>query len=427
MTDTRRSKRRWLLLWIISGLLVSSQGLAEDPSVARAREYFRAGAQAYSVGEYGAAIQAFEQAYALAPRPAVLFSIAQAERRQFFLLRDQQRLRRAIEMFRQYLNEETQSARKADAVQALSELEPLLAAAASEIPPAEGPGEPKAQKAPSTTPPVAPPTRLMVSSPIQGARISLDGTAQMVSPLVREVEPGEHRIRVESPGFQPVERRVTAVAGELVNVDVSLVERPARLLVVAPPDAHLSIDGRVQGKCPCPKPIELASGVHLITVSKNGFVGISREETLTRGETTVFRAPLRRSRQRTVAMFMVGAAASALTTGAIFAYISHNQEQAAQGFLDDRGHKLLTPDDLAQYNSTRVDRDRIRGAAWVSVGIGVGLGITSALMWIYDGSSVEPIKHQDESSRQGKRRTPSFGADPTVGPGLAGLLIHGAF
>jgi hypothetical protein len=427
MTGARRSNRGWLRLWIISWVLVSSQAFAEDPSVARAREYFRAGAQAYSVGEYGAAIQAFEQAYALAPRPAVLFSIAQAERRQFFLVRDQQHLRRALKMFRQYLDEETLTARKADAVQALSELEPLLSAAASESPRAAGADEPKAQTAPSTTPPVAPPTRVMVSSPIQGATISLDGAAQNASPLVREVEPGEHRIRVEASGYQPVERRVTAVAGELVNVDVSLVERPARLLVLAPTDAQLTIDGRVQGKCPCPKPIELASGAHLITVSKNGFVGISREETLQRGETTVFRAPLRRSRQRTVAMFMGGAAGSALFTGALFAYLSYKQEQAAKGFLDDRGHRPLSPDDLATYNSTRADRDRIRVAAWASVGVGLGLGIASAMMWNYDSGSVETHNLHEESPQPSKRRSPSLVADPAVGPGFGGLLIHGAF
>ena len=145
MKGTRHSIRRWLLLSICSWSLVSNQVFAEDASVASAREYFRAGAQAYSVGEYGAAIQAFEQAYALAPRPAVLFSIAQAERRQYFLVRDQQHLRRAIDMFRQYLEEETQTARKADAVQALSELEPLLAGAASEPPSTEGPDGTKAQ------------------------------------------------------------------------------------------------------------------------------------------------------------------------------------------------------------------------------------------------------------------------------------------
>ena len=42
------------------------------------------------------AVQAFEQAWALAPRPAIIFSMAQALRRQYFVDRKQENLDRAI-------------------------------------------------------------------------------------------------------------------------------------------------------------------------------------------------------------------------------------------------------------------------------------------------------------------------------------------
>ncbi len=414
------------LCWAIALTSVCPRALADEATIAKAREYFRAGAQAYTVGEYAAAIQAFEQAYALAPRPAVLFSIAQTERRQFFLNHDQKHLRRSIEMYRKYVAEETQPARKADAVQALSELEPLLAKLDGESPRQNVP-IPAEKRAAVSSIQLKPQTRVMISTPALGAAITLDSQAAGSSPLVREVEPGEHVIRIQAPGYKATERRVIAVTGELVALDLALAEEPALLEVVAPADAQLSIDGRVQGRCPFPKPIELSSGIHLITVSKSGFVGVSSEEVLVHGQTTVFRAPLRISRQRTIAKFMLGASASAITAGGVFAYFSHRQEQAGQGFLDSRGKVELTPAELAEYNTTKTDRDRIRSATWLSFGIGLGLGVTSALMLFYDSGTVETIKKQEKPANQGKRQLPGLTAQPTIGPGFAGLGLQGSF
>src|SRR5512145_1821022 len=158
-----------LLFWLslAVALLSGHSAFAEPTSLEKARESFRAGAQAYGLGEFGAAIQAFEQAYALAPRPAVLFSIAQAERRLYSLNHDQAHLARAIEMYRQYLADETQPGRKSEAVQALSALEPLLVAANA----ASRPSTP-ATSAPA--PSMVLPTRIMISSPAQNAVIALD-------------------------------------------------------------------------------------------------------------------------------------------------------------------------------------------------------------------------------------------------------------
>ena len=86
-------------LSIIGSAFAQEQG---PESVEQAKEYFRAGAQAYAVGQYQVALQAFEQAYALAPRPAVLFSMAQAERRQYFVDQKTEHLEKAIRMFREY-------------------------------------------------------------------------------------------------------------------------------------------------------------------------------------------------------------------------------------------------------------------------------------------------------------------------------------
>lgn len=411
--------------FVFAASLLAAECWAEDVSTTRAREYFQAGAQAYSLGEFGAAIQAFEQAYALAPRPAVLFSIAQAERRQYFLSQDPTHLQRAVEMYRRYLSEETQTARKADTVQALSELEPILARIAKSNAPSDT-GRLSGNQVP-TSMATASPTRVMISSPAQSAVLSLDGQVPVPSPLVREVEPGEHRVRIEAPGYRTVERRVIAVSGELVTVDVPLMEKPAFLVLQAPADAQLSVDGRVQGRTPFPKPLELPAGTHLITVSKSGFIGISREQTLARGQTTVFKAPLRRSVQRTAALYLAGASASALVTGGILGYLAHKQSTAADTFLRLRGKSELHPSDLADYASARSDYEKLRGAAWLSVGVGIGFGLTSLILRNYDSGSVETVKNQESSSQQGRKQEPSFVAQPLFGKNFAGLGIQGAF
>jgi hypothetical protein len=405
---------------VAASLLSGHSAFAEPTSVEKARESFRAGAQAYGLGEYGAAIQAFEQAYALAPRPAVLFSIAQAERRLYSLTHDQAHLARAIEMYRQYLADETQPGRKSEAVQALSALEPLLVATDAGSRPST----------PTTSAPAAPmvlPTRIMISSPAQNAVIALDDRKPLPSPIVREVAPGEHRVRISAAGYQPTEREVTAVAGALVSVDVPLVEQPARLEIVAPAGAQLSINGRVQGLCPFPKPLELPAGIHLITISKDGFVGVSREEVLPRGHTTVFTAPLKRSRQRTAAMFMLGASVASIVPSLLFSGLSYLQEKSARDFLASHGHRLHTPDDLAQYNASRQDRDRMRYAAWISAGVGLGLGLTSGILYTYDRGSVEVVEAQPRTAISAATMKKSLAAEPLVGPGIAGLGIQGSF
>jgi hypothetical protein len=56
---------------------------SERATAQQARAFFEIGAQAYAVGDYVAALDAFREAYALEKRPGLLFSTAQAHRRLF--------------------------------------------------------------------------------------------------------------------------------------------------------------------------------------------------------------------------------------------------------------------------------------------------------------------------------------------------------
>jgi tetratricopeptide (TPR) repeat protein len=415
-----------VLVGTLSPLAQAQPVEAETTAVSRAREYFRAGAQAYSVGEYATAVQAFEQAYALAPRPAVLFSIAQAEKRQFFATQKREHLEKSIQSYRRYLEAEPQAARKGDAVQALAELEPLLrpASATTDTPvPSVNPSAPE----------TATPTRLMLTSPAEGAKLSLDGAAEQSSPLIREVPPGEHVVRISAPGYVTDERRIVAVEGALATFDIVLTEQPAKLLVVCPEGAALSVDGRLQGTCPFPRPLELSPGEHLVTFTDSGYVTWSSERKLERGKTTTVVARMPRTVQRTSALILFGAAASAITTSGILTYFTLEQEASAKSFLAERGNSALSATNLEEYSSIRSDRDRLRLATLTTAGIGVGLAALGAFLFNYDSStprtSAKTAATLAPLGRNPSERFPlaNLGAAPELSPGFTGLRLTGAF
>jgi hypothetical protein len=232
-------------------------------------------------------------------------------------------------------------------------------------------------------------------------------------------------VRVLAPGYLDTDRSIVAVPGAFVTVDIPLTERPAKLVVIAPGGALLSIDGRVEGECPFPRPLELPAGKHLVTLTKRGLVGVSGEEVLVRGRTTVVSATMPRSPQRTASLLMLGAGASALAAGGVFTYFTLSQESSARTFLEHRGNAALAADDLAQYNSARRDRDRLRTAAIVSVGTGAGLAVASALLFWLDGRMVAAPAERTRRATERKARV--VGAGPALAPGFTVFGLSGAF
>ncbi|MCC6555252.1 MAG: hypothetical protein IT372_19995, partial [Polyangiaceae bacterium] len=106
-------------------LAAAAPAPAQGDPTAQAKVLFNAGAQAYERTQFTAAIQAFEEAYKLAPRPGVLFSIAQAYRRRYTVDKRPGDLQIAIARYRAYLDTVPEGGRRKDAVQALAELEPI--------------------------------------------------------------------------------------------------------------------------------------------------------------------------------------------------------------------------------------------------------------------------------------------------------------
>jgi tetratricopeptide (TPR) repeat protein len=352
--------------------LTGDLGAQEPPDRERAKASFAAGATAYGAGEYLAAIQAFEAAYALTPFPQIAFSLAQAERRQYFVDRAPEHLKRAIELFRRYIAEVPNGGRRADALDALSQLEPLAVALGTQ--PAVVAPEPRVGRQ----------TRLMITSEAARAEISLDSEPGVRSPLIREVAPGKHSVQVRAPGFFPVLREVMALEGELISVEVPLTERPSTLVVVSRADADVWLNGRFIGKAGQRRELELPSGKHRVTVAKKGHKVWSRTLTLGRAERREVVVALPPTAQRmTAAGFFIGGAA-ALSSGLVLSALAIRAENRAETFLGHRQHGNVSEAQLSSYDSDVAERERFRIATAVCWSAALGLLVSGFVLYELD-------------------------------------------
>lgn len=384
----------------------------------RAKDSFKAGAAAYAAGDYLAAIQALEAAYQLTPLPAIAFSLGQAERRQYFVDHSRPHLDRAISLFRQYIDVAPGGSRRADALDALSQLEPLAAA------------QPKPSGAPAQRPPESVRrTRVLITSDAVGARLMLDGTPAVGSPLIREVEPGKHYVTVVAPGFHATQRELTAIAGELVLTQVTLREQPSILSIWAPAAAEIYIDGSYTSPGGDGVVLQLASGKHRVAVAQNGHRVAIRELSLARGKAQTIRVPLEQTSQRYVSQALFIGGGAALGASLVFSALTVEAEGRAEAFLGRRARQNVSASDLYSYNSSILDRDRYRLGTGVCLTAAAGFFITGLFLHELDRPnpqllyraaprSAAPVPASIRSSLQ---------IAPLVYGGGFGALVGGAF
>jgi hypothetical protein len=399
-------------------LLASAARAADDPvSVEQAKMFFNAGAQAYDAGRFAAAIQAFQQAYALAPRPAILFSMAQAERKAWYVDKRGDDLKHAIEHYHRYLDLVATGGRRGDAADALAELEPI----ASRMAPQETPAGAAAAEAK---------TRIMVTSSTPGARASLDDGPLTEVPLIDDVKAGKHRVRVQAEGYFDETRDALAATGSLSAIDVPLRDRPALLSVALDASASLSVDGRPTASTPLQRPLELPAGTHVITLTRNGSRAFTRELTLERGKPASLDVKLQTSGQRTAAWVFLGAAGASVLAGGAFTGAAFVEQSNAQKILSAQAAHNILPGDVGAYQSDVNARDRWRTAAFAGFGAGVGLLAVGTVLWVFDTPTVElgppPGDAPRKPAEPPKKTEPvEMGVVPWIGPGGAGMAFGG--
>jgi len=405
-------------------VLLPARAVAQQQDdVERAKASFKAGATAYAAGEYVAAIQALGAAYAITPVPAIAFSLAQAERRQYFTAHEREHLDRAISLFRRYVDQVPSGGRRADALDALAQLEPL---AAVQVPAGatRGPGENDATRR----------TRLMVSTEAPNARLSLDGdgASPAPSPLIREVLPGKHRVEVSAEGFYPEERELTAVLGELIPEVVTLRERPSTVVISAPPSAEIYVDGAFSTRGGDRVTLELPSGPHRLAVAEKGHRVAARLLELERGKSQTVGITLEPTRQRKAAVVLFISGAVALASSAVFGGLTVRAESRAQDFLVKQTQGNVTSADLSGYQEDAAARTRYRLATAISLASAGGFFITGFFLYELDQPSSEQL-HRASTAPEIDRPPSRDGASrrirvtPVAFPGSFGAVLEAAF
>jgi len=379
---------------------------------------FSSGAEAYAHGQYAAAIQAFTEANSLLPRPAIVYSLGQAHRRQYFISKNTEHLRAAISNFRAYIDQVPDGGRRADAAQALSELEPMAARIGDAN--VVAPTDANAKE----------PARLMVTTQPSGASFTIDGRERKQAPLAAEVLPGKHRVHVSLDGYFDEDREVLAVDRMLVPVPVELRERPAHLVVSGPKGCDVSIDGRSVGATPLAGALEVESGTHLIVVTKNGYRAFSQDIEFRRDERKTVAISLQATGQRLVARSLLISGGALVLAGGVFSVAALNRQQAAQDVTDAQKQGPASPEDARDYRDARAARDRWKTAAVLTFSVGGAALVTGLLFYVFDQPTLLPPRARPEE----RRPRPSNPLEPTemsfapfVGPSFGGAGLTGRF
>jgi len=390
--------------------------------IAKAKTLFDLGAKAYDSEQFPAAIQAFQEAYRLSQRPGPIFSIAQAYRRLYNTDRSVETLRQAVGYYKLYMEKQKTGGRIAEAQQAIRDLEPVLAQLSS------GSGGSAPVVATPSMIDAKPKTRLMVSSSTKGATASLDGGEPAEMPLIQELAPGPHKLRIIAEGYLDDERDIAAAEGQVVGLDIALRERPAVLTIKTDSGAEITIDGRSEGVAPLPKPLELSSGSHLVTITRSGYKAYSVETELRRDEKRAIEVNLERTPQRYGALVVLGVAGVGALAGAAFTGLAFHEQDVAKSIEDKKNSVGITNDDLLAHGTAVANREADRNVAYAAFGAAGLCALVGAGMYFFDRPAVGlPTKLRDEAPRKPEAKRPSkveASVLPLVGPTGGGALLH---
>jgi hypothetical protein len=392
---------------------------ADDAASEQARPLFDAGKQAYDAGNFPAAIQAFESAYKISPRPGIVFSIAQAHRRQYYIDKRPEHIHDAIKSYRDYIERVPEGGRRGEAAQALAELEPV----ADRL--TQAPAAPKLETKPATW--------LMVPAKIQGATISVDNGKPQPMPLFAEVKPGKHTLRVIADGYFPEDRDVEMHEGLPVSLDIQLREMPGRLEIRGVAGAQVTIDGRLTGALPLPKPLEVTPGTHFVAITKSGYKSFSEELEINRGQTKPIAVKSGLTGQRIFSYVLFGVGVAGVAGAIGLGLVSGGKQQRALAISGPAATMGgLSQADFKAYEDLKKARDYFQGLSSAAATVGVLGGAIGFLLYVFDQPAVPVPRAKPEDKRKTPAPAPKdtpmeLTASTTLGPGLYGASLIGRF
>ncbi len=404
--------RACLFLALLASLLLAPVRAGAQGMQGEARTLFDAGVEAYKQGHFMAAAQAFIKAHTLLPKPELLFSIAQAFRREFDANQDKTALAMAVKYYRSYLDEVKAGGRRLEAAQALGDLRPLLEGD-------EGTGE------------MVFPTRLSVNSPAPGAIAMLDGGAPHALPWNTQIEPGRHELVVRASGYRDARQTFDAKKGDILPFNVPLQGIAPTLQIQGADGAEVEVDGKLIGTAPFSQPLALPPGRHFVAVTERGHKAYGDELDFDYGAATMLTLELPATNQRRWAWGVMAAGGAAVATGGVLAALALAEENNAKDILALQQQGVITEQQRLAHNGAIETRDDLVTAAAVTAGVGAGVLIAGVFLFFFDEPEVAPpASRPDDADAPGDDAPPSdmdmVGA-PLLGPGIYGLGLSGRF
>lgn len=376
-------------------ILVMLASAAHADERAAAERYFRAGAKAYAAQNFQAAATNFDEAYKAMPMPEIAFSAAQAYRRLYQVEPKPHYVRRAVELYQQYLAKVKTGGRVGDAADNLADMKRELAKL-------EAAGVATTAAAPARTQ-----TRLgiNVSTADQASELAAvreigdaTGSALQVTTTIDgakvepftliDVAPKEHVITVSAEGYFPIEKKAVGIEGQSTFIDVELQPKPAKLALKTESDARISIDGRFVATAPT-APLDIAAGKHLVTVLRRGREPFGKELSVERGQQIALTASLEPTPRRRAVPWLLSASgvllAGATTTG-VFAVLRDQRASELRGQIEMGNRPPSEADEL-----DRNVRARDRFVTWTCVlgGAAVVAGGVAGVLFYVDTPSPE--------------------------------------
>lgn len=392
-------------------LATPTWAFAQDNTV-KAKELFTAGVAAYEDGQFLHAAQAFVEAHKLIGKPQLLFSAAQAFRRQYDADGDQQSLRMAVKHYGDYLAAVKEGGRRVDAARALGELRPLLRDG-------EGMSE------------MSFPTRVSVTTTVEGAVVSIDGGPWQAVPYNGEIAPGPHKVVVRAAGYEDAARSFVAEKSRVAPVDVPMKGIPPVLEVVGADGAEVTVDGRVVGDAPLGGDVGLDPGRHFVAVTSTGHKPYAAEIDFAYGAQHQLTIDLPATNQRRVSWGVLATGGGTLVAAGVLVGLAFVEQSEAKDIEKAQAAGNITEAQRVEHNDAISARDDLRLAALVTAGAGAAVAVTGLFLYLFDEPVVTPpMSSTDDEPSETPKKEPSdmemMGA-PLLGPDQLGLSIVGRF
>jgi len=394
---------------------------AGEPSatdLAKARAIFDAGGRAYDSGNYTAALQAFEQAYAIAGRDNIVFSIAQAHRQAFVMTQEPEHLAKAITAYKQFIASGKAGARKGEAVKALGELQAIQAT--------------RAPMAVQTTQPqpAQEKTHLAVDSPTPGVMISIDGSEPAPPQVDRDVAVGPHQVKLTAPGYVDKDVTVRIDAGEYKPVTFELEEKPAKLGMATSDGAEISVDGRFVGKAPLSRPVDIPPGKRFVSVTLPGHQSKGEVVALEHGEEKKLAFHLPTTAQRDASYVVFGFAAAGAVATAVLGGIAIVEQNNAQNISNmssiSRSQQSDYADDIVMRNHLRTSAAAVGAGTAATALLGVALFVFDRPGPIETPPDMSPTAPKDNHPKPAQPKM-EMRLGPWFSPDAGGVGMQGRF